>query len=674
MVSKALIMKGVKIIFLMCIVTAFLQVNAQSDDKTLADNYSKDTATVNALLLESKTLFGDAPEKAMALSVQAQELAARIGYDKGLAAAYKSIGIGYYNQAKHVEALDFWNKSLQVFRKINDDVGIANMLSNIGVVYMDQGVDEKALEYNLKSLKVAEKTGDKLRIVTAMNNIGAIYYHKKETHDKALNYYYRALKISEEIGDDYGIGTTSVNLGEIYFERKNDAKALEYFQKSLKAYEKGSPESVPYSLNAIGKVYASKGNYDLASNFHRKAYTISNKLKSKLDISQSLLGIAKIYEKEEHYISAINYFKMAESFAREINTLHELQEIYKGLANAYASTSDFKNAFKYQTLFTDTKGALYNIEADKKLASMQFDFDLEKKQGEINLLTKDKILKDVQLKRQRFARNSLIAGLSLVLFIALLLFRNYRIKVKTNKILDKQKGEIEGLLLNILPSEVANELQSTGTATPRNYESVSVMFTDFKGFTSLADKMTPQELVHELNACFIEFDNIIEQNNLEKIKTIGDSYMCAGGIPTPDDQHPYNIVKASLEIQQYVIKNNERRQAEGLAPWDVRVGIHVGPIVAGVVGKKKYAYDIWGSTVNIASRMESNGAPGQVNISAATYELVKDKFNCSYRGKIYAKNVGEIDMYFVDEEVTHFKEMEIVHSHPQKERATELIG
>ncbi|MEO5646879.1 MAG: adenylate/guanylate cyclase domain-containing protein [Chitinophagaceae bacterium] len=643
-------MKWVKIIFSLCIIPACLQTNAQNKDKSSTDNYSKDTATVNALLLQSKTLLGDAPEKAMALSMQGKDLAARIGYDKGLAAAYKSIGIGYYNQAKHLEALDFWNKSLQVFQKINDDVGIANMLSNIGVVYMDQGIDEKALEYNLKSLKVAEKTGDKLRIVTAMNNVGAVYYHKKETHDKALNYYDRALKISEEIGDDYGIGTTAVNLGEIYFERKNDALALVYFQKSLKAYKKGSPESVPYSLNAIGKVYASKGDYTVAATYHKKAYDISTKLSSKLDISQSLLGIAKIYEKEGHNISAINYYKMAESVAREINTLHELQEIYQGLANAYGGTSDFKNAFKYQTLFTDTKGALYNIEADKKLASMQFDFDLEKKQGEINLLTKDKTLKDVQLKRQRLARNSLMAGLGLVLFIALLLFRNYRIKVKTNKILDKQKDEIEGLLLNILPSEVAKELQSTGISTPRNYESVSVMFTDFKGFTSLAEKLSPQELVEELNICFSEFDNIIVKYNLEKIKTIGDSYMCAGGIPTPDDMHPFNIVEASLEIQEYISKNNQRRAENGLEPWDVRVGVHIGPVVAGVVGKKKYAYDIWGSTVNIASRMESNGAPGQVNISAPLYDIVKSKYACTYRGKIYAKNLGEIDMYFVNNE------------------------
>jgi class 3 adenylate cyclase len=202
---------------------------------------------------------------------------------------------------------------------------------------------------------------------------------------------------------------------------------------------------------------------------------------------------------------------------------------------------------------------------------------------------------------------------------------------------------------------VAYELQTTGKATPRNYDAVSVMFTDFKGFTTLADKMTPQQLVTELGSCFMAFDNIIEKYGLEKIKTIGDAYMCAGGIPTPSEGHIFNIIKASLEIQEFIFQNNQKRKEAGQSPWDIRIGIHIGPVVAGVVGKKKYAYDIWGSTVNIASRMESSGLPGHVNISAATYELIKDKYACVYRGKIHAKNVGDIDMYLVDHELENPK-------------------
>jgi class 3 adenylate cyclase len=176
------------------------------------------------------------------------------------------------------------------------------------------------------------------------------------------------------------------------------------------------------------------------------------------------------------------------------------------------------------------------------------------------------------------------------------------------------------------------------------------LFTDFKGFTSIADKLSPADLVEDLNECFIGFDSIMETYNLEKIKTIGDSYMCAGNLPSPDPDHIHKIVKAALEIQAFMERHNARRTDKGLEPWEIRIGLHVGQVVAGVVGKKKYAYDIWGSAVNIASRMESNGTPGKVNISAPTYELIRDRFECTYRGKLNAKNIGELDMYYVERE------------------------
>jgi len=215
-------------------------------------------------------------------------------------------------------------------------------------------------------------------------------------------------------------------------------------------------------------------------------------------------------------------------------------------------------------------------------------------------------------------------------------------------LLDSQKLEIESLLLNILPAEVARELQQNGQATPRYYESVSVLFTDFKSFTNIADSLSPQKIVAELSECFTGFDDIIEKYNLERIKTIGDSYMCAGGIPTVNQEHPVNIVKAAFEIIAYMEETNKKIVATYGIPLEIRIGIHTGPVVAGVVGKKKYAYDIWGSTVNIASRMESSGQSGQINISEALYEIIKNEFDCTYRGKVHAKNVGEIDMYFVN--------------------------
>lgn len=213
--------------------------------------------------------------------------------------------------------------------------------------------------------------------------------------------------------------------------------------------------------------------------------------------------------------------------------------------------------------------------------------------------------------------------------------------------LQQEKRKSDELLLNVLPEEIAKELKEKGEATPRNYEMVTVLFSDFQEFTRMATEVSPQELIHTLNECYSAFDDIIDRHNLEKIKTIGDAYMCAGGLPTENATNAIDAVAAACEIQQWVAEWNSGRVANGKYNWDVRIGIHTGKLIAGVIGKKKFAYDVWGDAVNIAARMESTGEIGKVNISNATYELVKDKFPCTYRGKIEVKGKGEIDMYFV---------------------------
>lgn len=210
------------------------------------------------------------------------------------------------------------------------------------------------------------------------------------------------------------------------------------------------------------------------------------------------------------------------------------------------------------------------------------------------------------------------------------------------------EAQSESLLLNILPEETASELKTKGSAEARYFDSVTVMFTDFKNFTQASEKLAPAELVQEIHYCYSEFDRIITQHKLEKIKTIGDSYMCAGGLPVPNKTHAADTVKAAREICDFMKTVRQIREAEGKPFFEIRIGCHTGPVVAGIVGIKKFAYDIWGDTVNVASRMESGSEAGKVNISGATYELVKDEFRCEYRGKIQAKNKGEIDMYFAE--------------------------
>ncbi len=222
-----------------------------------------------------------------------------------------------------------------------------------------------------------------------------------------------------------------------------------------------------------------------------------------------------------------------------------------------------------------------------------------------------------------------------------------RIKEVEEEVKEQRKKSDE-LLLNILPAETAEELKSQGQAQPRYYNSASVMFGDFKNFTAYCEKLSPKQLVSELREYFDVYDDIMEKYYVEKIKTIGDAYMCAGGLPIRNRSHPFDVVLTALAIQITTQKINEKKSVEGRQPWELRIGVHTGDLVAGVVGKKKFAYDIWGDTVNIASRMESACEVGRINISGDTYNIIKDFFECTYRGKIEARNIGKFDMYFVD--------------------------
>jgi class 3 adenylate cyclase len=188
-----------------------------------------------------------------------------------------------------------------------------------------------------------------------------------------------------------------------------------------------------------------------------------------------------------------------------------------------------------------------------------------------------------------------------------------------------------------------------GKATKTKYNFVTVLFSDIQGFTQIAEEMNPEVLIDELDKFFFHFDSVVEKYRIEKIKTIGDAYMCAGGIPEKNRTNPVEVILAALEMQEYMKNLKEASLIQGMKYWDIRIGIHTGTVIAGVVGHKKLSYDIWGDTVNIASRMESSGEAGKINISGATYEFVKDFFICEYRGRMPVKYKGELDMYFVKE-------------------------
>lgn len=256
-------------------------------------------------------------------------------------------------------------------------------------------------------------------------------------------------------------------------------------------------------------------------------------------------------------------------------------------------------------------------------------------------------IEEEQSKRQQIIIYSSIGALIVaLLFVGFIYLSAQRLR-KANKIIAQEKAKSEALLLNILPKEVADELKENGLTTVQYYEHTSILFADIKGFSAMATQVSPQALIKELDTCFGKFDDIISKYNLERIKTIGDCYMCAGGVPHRNLTNPVDIVLAALEIQRWMAEEKVRKETLGEKFWEIRLGIHSGDLVAGVVGKTKFAFDVWGNTVNTASRMETMGEVGKVNITEATYQQIKEFFEVEYRGKIEAKNIGQVETYFV---------------------------
>ena len=341
-------------------------------------------------------------------------------------------------------------------------------------------------------------------------------------------------------------------------------------------------------------------------------------------ISEYLIYMSNISLREEDNNMALSYAQRSFDLAVKLGLKKQISESSLILAELYERNKNTRasySAYKKHIIYRDS---VINLEGVAKMADIRTDYEVSQKQVEVDLLS-------AQKRNQR-----IILVFSLLLLITL--FWYYRT-------ISKEKKKSEKLLLNILPADTAKELKEFGKVKARKYDSVTVLFSDFKGFTSYAENLSPEELVKSVDFYFSKFDAIMEAYGLEKIKTIGDAYMCAGGLNNTSTDHAHKMVLAAIDIAAFVKESKQNVNIN--TAFEIRIGISTGPVVAGIVGTKKFAYDIWGDTVNIASRMESNSEPGKINVSEQTYLLLKDQFTFESRGQLEVKNRGTMNMYFV---------------------------
>ena len=493
----------------------------------------------------------------------------------------------------------------------------------IGYTFLKVDDFENAEYHYMQGLQHAKKIGDTETEAYCLMSLGNRFKNENR-FDEAEAMYDQSITIAKKYNYKRVLAGNYNNYSTLLRKKGDLNRAMEYIKLAVKMNkETGNDRWLSYNYHNLGNMALDIGNSQQALNY----FMLSNQLKEKTGDYRSKI--------------ATTYY----------------------IADVYFKTQEFKKAYEYMELaylLKDSIAILDNTALAKKLAA---EFQAERREADIvQLKMQDEMnKKDIKIQDEKISYQNFlgwIMGVSILLIsiVVLLLWKsvvkrriiNKELKT-TNQQVVREKGRSDELLLNILPVKIAEELKDKGHADAQLINQVTVLFTDFKGFTSLAEKLSPKELVSALDRSFSEFDHIMQKYGIEKIKTIGDAYMAAGGLPTPTDTHAMDVVKAALEIRDYMEAEKIKKIASGLPYFEIRIGLHTGPVIAGIVGVKKFQYDIWGDTVNIASRMESSGAVGKVNISHSTYEHLMDDPNLMFenRGKIKAKGKGEMEMYFV---------------------------
>jgi class 3 adenylate cyclase/Tfp pilus assembly protein PilF len=644
-----------RIIFILSLLISALVVQAQTNLDSLYTVW-QDPSQADSLRLQAyisyiqKGFLYSQPDTTFIMADDLLAFGNKKNYPKANALALVLKGMSCKLRGDYAKALGYYNQSLKINEEVGDQSVIAKTLNQIGIIYKSQGDYSKALDCYTQSLKIKEQIGNQRGIAPTLNNIGIIYKYQGD-YAKALDYYSQSLKINEQLGYQNGISFSLNNIGVVYEKQGDYAKALDYYSKSLKIKEQiGDEGGIADLLVNIGEAYFDKGDYDKALDYYNQSLKINAEVGNQSTIVNALNGIGEVYFHQGNYPKALVFCEKGYQLALSIGRLVAQKGSCKFLYQTYKALGNSNKALVYNELLNAIEDSLDTEETGKKLQQMEFSKQVYA--DSIANAEEARLIQEAHKEEVRQGEKIRNLGFG-VGFIFLLVaggfYSRWRYVRKSKADLQVEKDRSENLLLNILPADIAEELKEKGRADARDFEMVSILFTDFIGFTAASEKLSAQELVVEINTCFEAFDGIMDKYNIEKIKTIGDAYMAAGGLPVPTDDSVKNTVLAALEMQAFISDRKAKLDAEGKTGFEMRVGVHTGPIVAGIVGVKKFQYDIWGDTVNTASRMESSGEVGKVNISEATYELLKDDYQFSFenRGKIEAKGKGEIGMYFV---------------------------
>lgn len=620
----------------------------QNDKK--ANDFENASKRLNNIGIAYKKM-GDF-DKAIEYYNQALKIDRENNFEANIAIDLNNIGAIHKAWGNYEEALKYYTDALGIDKRIGKPADVAIDMNNIGMVYYSQGKYDKAIEYYMQALEIVKQSGDETQVSNYLTNIGSVYDTWGQ-FENALEYYTKALELDKKLNNEASVGGDLNNIGSVYFSMKKYREAVRYYEEALEIFTRMKQEgAVAVILNNLASVYKAWKQYEKAIQYYNRVLEIDKKQGRQADIAVDLNNLGLVYYDRNEYASALYYHQQALELAESIKATPIILSSYGYLSDAYFKMGNYKEALNFYKRYTSLKDSIFTEEKHKQIAEFQTKYETEKNKAQIKIQQTELAKKDAENKRQKAIIIS--AGIVLLLVIGLVIqvYRSLQRKKRDNEIIAREKAKSEELLLNILPLKVVNDLKETGTTEPESFEEVSVYFSDIVGFTDTSSQLEPKFLINELNEIFTAFDDIMEKYQCERIKTIGDAYMAVCGMPVRNANHAENIARAAIDIIHYLTERNKNSKIQ----WRVRIGINSGKVVGGIVGVKKYIYDVFGDTVNTASRMESNGSPMRINCSHSTYLLLKDKFNFIPREPVEVKGKGILKMYFLDYESEFVKE------------------
>ncbi len=614
-----------------------------------------DTDAINQLNSQINRLYNRYPDSVQFYTIKQVELAKNANSIRLEARAYIAWGICQEIQGNLDSAIALYQIANKKSMKTNNLGLKASVYNNLGIVYSYKGLYESSLEYTLKAMQIQEERNDSSGMAMIYNNLG-LRYSELGNQENAIKYYKKAIVLNRAINRMYHLGTNYCNLGRSLYIKRDLDSSKSCYDKALRiSKQEGDLYNQSLVYDGLAHILLEQKKINTAQLYLDSLLVVATSISDDYGINNAKFTQGVILQAKGDYKNALVYFLAFEKWVLKNRYGSSQPDVYRSISDTYKALGNFPKALEYMQFFADAKDSILSDQKDLALEQISI-YKQGKLQREKDVLNKEISIQEIAIEHEQNLKNIFVLIGGLLLLIAMGIGHRYLAVKKTkkvlaekNKIIESEKERSEALLLNILPEEIAQELKEKGKADARDFDMVSILFTDFKDFTKTSATLNATDLVKEINTCFETFDGIIEKYNIEKIKTIGDSYMAAGGLPVPTKESVKNTVLAALEMQQFIKDHKLVLEAENRPAFEMRVGIHTGPVVAGIVGVKKFQYDIWGDTVNTASRMESNGKVGKVNISKATYELLKNESEFAFesRGKIKAKGKGEIEMWFV---------------------------